>query len=79
MWKDKWQNKLLFEGEGKEFSVKMKGAKGRVNLFENVFHVSLPVQCTSDPQTTILKKVYVLERNVIDVDAWKVVNVKWTR
>ena len=57
----------------------MKGAKGRVNLFENVFHVSFTVQCGSDPQTKILEKVYVLERIFADVDAWKVFDVKWAR
>ena len=50
-----------------------------MNLFENLFQVSFPVQCGCDLQTKILKRVYVLERNVVDVDAWKVVDDKQAR
>ena len=42
---------MFFEGEAKRFSVKMKGVKRGVNIFENVFHMSFLVQCGCDPQS----------------------------
>ena len=75
MWKDKSQDKLFFEGEEKGFSVNIKGTEGRVNLFENMFHMSFPIQCECDPQSKILKKVNILERIFVGMNTRKIANV----
>ena len=62
MWENKGQNKLFFKGEGNGFSVEMKGTKGRVNLFKNLFDVGFPVKGGCDTKSEVLEKVHVLER-----------------
>ena len=56
---------MFFKEEGKEFSVEIKGAKRRVNVFKNVFDVDFPVKGRSDPQSKVVETVHVLERFVI--------------
>ena len=53
----------------------MKGTKGRVNLFKNVFDVGFSVKGGNCSQSEILEKVHVLEMFVIYFSGWEVANV----